>query len=100
MLRGAARGAGRQVASRRCGPRTAWGRSRSARRRGHAEARARPPARAHGATLGARTRAEEAYRNLRLYLRPHGIRELYGLPGGAGGVRVSRDHLSARPRMC
>ncbi|CAH0729788.1 unnamed protein product, partial [Brenthis ino] len=83
------RGAGRQAASRRCGPRTARART------GHVAARA------HGAALGARARATEAHRELRLHVRPHGLRQLHGLPGGAGGSRVSvpRHHLSARPRM-
>lgn len=38
---------------------------------------------------------------MRMHLRSHGLRELYGLPGGASGARlhVPRDHLAARPRM-
>ncbi|CAH3914809.1 unnamed protein product [Pieris brassicae] len=94
---GAARGAGRrQVATRRCGPREA----RGSLRRGHAAARARPPARAHGAALGNRARATKAYRELCLYLRPHGLRKLHGLPGGAGRspLYMPRDNLTPRPR--
>lgn len=102
MVERAGRGAGTQVARRRCGPRPARGRIRSARRRGHAAARARPPRRAHGAALGARARVASAYRELYLYLRSHGLRELYGLSGGARGARlhVSRNHFAARPRTC
>ncbi|CAH2244423.1 jg25368 [Pararge aegeria aegeria] len=101
MVRRAVRGAGRQVAPRRCGPRTAPGRSSSARRRGHAAARARPPARAHGAALGDRTRAPEAHRELRVHLRPHGLRKLHGLPGGTGSrLPMPGYHVSARPRTC
>ncbi|CAB3251675.1 unnamed protein product [Arctia plantaginis] len=102
MVERAGRGAGRQVASRRCGPRPARGRIRSARRRGHAAARARSPRRANGAAVGARARVATAYRELYLYLRSHGLRELHGLPGGARGARlhVSRNHFAARPRTC
>lgn len=102
MVEHAGRGTGRQVASRRCGPRPARGRIRSARRRGLAAARARPPRRAHGAAVGGGTGTAAAHRDMRLHLRPHGLRELHGLPGAASGARlpVPRDHLAARPRTC
>lgn len=102
MVERARWGVGRQVASRRCGPRPARGRIRSARRRGHAAARARPPQRAHGAAVGDRAGVATAHRDLSMYLRSHGLRELYGLPGGTGSARlpVPRAHLAARSRTC
>lgn len=100
MVERVGRRAGRQVASsRRCGPRPARGRTR---RRGHAAARARPPRRVHGIAVGDRAGSAAAHRDVRVHLRPHGLRKLYGLSSSAGGARlhVPRDHLAARPRTC